>query len=625
MRTTPETHCMSEFRRPTLLGARAQHRAFTPRSLRWLSCLTGSAVLLATLVASSAAAGSSSQARRDFVMFGDPPIRLPEAEVRFHEGTLVLWLAALESPESDLRQQAQRTLAWAHAQGMEGTEAAVEPLLRNLVQHDRLVVRLTAAQALVALDARQAAQALFDRSQIDGLDMAQLIEPALGRWRFPPIIDVWRGRLSDQRVDRRRRLLAIHGLAVLEDEQAAKDLQHIASDKDQSADLRLSAATALGRIRHSGLETAARALLTRQTPPVLIDRLVAVRWLRFHESPEAQAVLVELTADEQSTVVASALERLLELDPERITGLAEPLLARGDVNVRRLVARALLACPSVESVHRLADLLADPIPSLRDDAREFLETLAQSPELRAEVIRQGERMLDDARWPVLEQCVVLIANLHVVSASDRLVELLSHDRPEVFVVAAWGLRRLDVEHTLVPALDIARQRKEMPPELSFFQPGQPGLDEQLAHLFEFFGQRRFHPADQFLRTFIEKDRTIPYSRSAAIWALGYLHEGQPPAELAKLLEGRLSDLDLLNPEDFRVRRFSAISLGRMNASEALPTLEKFNEPWGIHSTVGYACAWSIERLTGRPFPPVPTPIDYHTGFFLEPLDEPEPR
>ena len=634
MSTTFETHRMSQptkMRAPcahvasedsTVLDAGRQHRTLTRRALGWLSCLACSAVLLA-LVASSAVAGSSSQARSDFVMFGDPPIELPEAEARFREGTLALWLKALESPESDLRQQTQRALAWAHVQGMEGTEATVEPLMGNLVEHDRLVVRLTAAQALVALDARQAAQALFDRSQTDGLDMAQLVEPALGRWRFPPMIDVWRGRLSDERVDRRRRLLAIHGLGDLEDDEAAEDLQQIASDKDQSADLRLAAATALGRIRRSGLETAVRALLTRQTPPVLIDRLVAVRFLRSHDSPEAQALLVEMTADEQSTVVASALERLLEIDPQRIVELAEPLLARGDANVRRLVARALLACPSIENVRRLADLLADPIPSLRDDAREFLETLAQSPELRAEVIRHGERMLGDPRWTVLEQCVVLLATLDVASASDRFVELLSHERPEVYVIAAWGLRRLGVEQTLVPALEIARQRKEKDPELSFFQPGQPGLDEQLAHLFEFFGQKRFLPADEFLRTFITKDPTIPYSRSAAIWALGYLHEGQPQAELVKLLEERLSDLDLMDPEDHRVRRFSAISLGRMNASEALPTLERFNESWGIYSTVGYACAWSIERLTGRPFPPMPTPIDYYTGLFLEPIDEPE--
>ena len=128
-------------------------------------------------------------------MFGDPSLQLPPVEYRFPQGLLPLWLAALESPEGDLKQQAQRTLAWAQARGLPGIEAAVGPLTKNLVEDRRLIVRLTAAQALVVLDAQASAQALFDRSQADGLDMAQVVEPALGRWRFPPLIEVWRRRL----------------------------------------------------------------------------------------------------------------------------------------------------------------------------------------------------------------------------------------------------------------------------------------------------------------------------------------------------------------------------------------------------------------------------------------------
>ena len=261
--------------------------------------------------------------------------------------------------------------------------------------------------------------------------------------------------------------------------------------------------------------------------------------LRSHDSPQVQTLLVEMVADEDSTVIAGALQRLLELDPPRIVPLAASTLAKGDVNVRRLVAHALLACPSAENVSLLAGLLADPDPSLRDEARKFLEKLAESPDWRPEVVRQGERMLGDARWTALEQSVVLLATLDVSAASDRMLELLQHPRPEVYVAAAWGLRRLGVDQSLAPALEAARQRNERRNELLLFQPGQADVDHQLAHLFELFGQKKYQPAESFLRSFVAKDMTVPQSRSAAIWALGYLHEDRPDAELAEALQQRI--------------------------------------------------------------------------------------
>jgi HEAT repeat protein len=575
---------------------------------------------VSTLFASSAVADPASQLRFDYAMFQDPRIELPDPISRFRDGTLPLWIATLQSSESDLRQQAQRMLVWAHRRGLEGIDVAIEPLEQNLVQHDRRIVRLTAAQALVTLEARQAAPALFQQAQSDGLDMAQVVEPSLGRWQYPPMIEAWRARVADERVDRRRRLLAIRGLGDLSDQAAADDLQQVAADAHQPADLRLAAAIALAQIRRSQLEDAAGKLLTRQAPATLIDRLVAVQWLRWHDSAEAQELLIRMAKDEQSAVAAIALERLFELDPSSIIPLADMLLDHGDANVRRVVARALAACPSPENLERLSRLVGDPIPSLRDDARQFLEQLAQSSELHEPLIRIGRRLIDDPRWQVLEQSVILLANLNDEDAAERLVELLSHERPEVFTIAAWGLRRLGADRVLAPTLEIARQRHGQREELLRFVPGQPDLDDQLAHLFEFFGQQRYQPADDLLRTFIPKDLTISRSRSAAIWALGYLHEDQAPSDLVEALVDRLSDLDINNPEDPRIRRFSAISLGRMRAVEALPVLESFNEPEGIYTSIGYACAWSLQRLTDRPIPRLGTPVNYYSELFLEPLD-----
>ncbi len=283
-------------------------------------------------------------------MLTDPRLELPPDDVRFLPELLPLWLAALDAPEADLRQQAARTLAWAHAHDMPGWEAAIGPLTKNLKENDRRIVRLTAAQALVAMDARQSAQALFDRCQTDGLDMAQLVEPALARWRFPPAIDLWRRRLQDDGPDRQRRLLAIRALAELRDEPAADHLLRIAVTASQPADMRLAAAMAVGYVRRSGLEGAARQLRSGTPAPGIADRLVAVRLLREHDSAEARTLLLEMVRDEDSSVIAGALEPLVELEPARVIPLAKATIARGDANVRRLVAQALAACPSADNL-----------------------------------------------------------------------------------------------------------------------------------------------------------------------------------------------------------------------------------------------------------------------------------
>ena len=399
-------------------------------------------------------------------------------------------------------------------------------------------------------------------------------------------------------MDRRRRLLAIRGLAQLRDEAAADNLLTIAVSASEPADFRLAAATALGQIRRSGLQAASRRLLTGQSPPGIVDRLVAVRLLALARFPlPAQALLVEMVADADSTVIAGALQRLLEWDLPRIVPLAVPTLAKGDVNVRRLVSLGVIRLPLGGERELAGRLAGRPDPSLRDEVRRFLEKLAASPDWRPDVVRQGERMIGDARWTALEQAVVLLATLDVKSASDRLLELLQHARPEVYVAAAWGLRRLGVAPSLAPALEAARQRNGRRQELLLFQSGQPDLDHQLAHLFELFGQKKYQPAESFLRSFVAKDLTIPQLRSAAIWALGYLHENQPDAELAGALQERMRDTGMPMPELDLVRRFSAITLGRMKAAEALPTLETVSRTRG--SPIGRRLCLCMEHRTNH--------------------------
>ena len=71
---------------------------------------------------------------------------------------------------------------------------------------------------------------------------------------------------------------------------------------------------------------------------------------------------------------------------------------------------------------------------------------------------------------------------------------------------------------------------------------------QTAHLLELFGKTKYREAEPLLRRYIPKEQKMgTFSRTAAIWSLGYLHEGVPDEALARLLVERLNDIQSSSP------------------------------------------------------------------------------
>jgi hypothetical protein len=145
------------------------------------------------------------------------------------------------------------------------------------------------------------------------------------------------------------------------------------------------------------------------------------------------------------------------------------------------------------------------------------------------------------------------------------------------------------------------------------------FDPLFTQIFQFFAAMDYKPADPVLRRFIPKLSMSPDSRCAAIYALGYLHRTNPPAELVTALVERLSDVGVSLPEQEPVRQACAVALGRMHATESLPTLRHFYEIESLATMAGYGCGWAIEQMTGEPVDkPLPT-VDYVQDWFLLPL------
>jgi hypothetical protein len=154
-------------------------------------------------------------------------------------------------------------------------------------------------------------------------------------------------------------------------------------------------------------------------------------------------------------------------------------------------------------------------------------------------------------------------------------------------------------------------------------PGPPGvleepIDHKLSQLNQLLGQQKYAAADPVLRQFIPKQlRPGGESRGAAIWALGLLNEGKADPALADPLAERIEDRGI-PPEDPRVARMAAITIGRMKADHVLLTLRKY---WGGRpngTLVNDACGWAIAQITGEVMPAPAPARRLQRDWFLAP-------
>jgi len=565
------------------------------------------ALLLLALLAAPARADDA-----DSVMYRDPELPPPRVVHALPPRLPGLWIDALGRPEADLKAQAAQAVARAHERGIAGMAVAVPALARELDRPDaHPTVRLAAARALVVLDAKDSAAVLARAAAADA-DLREFADPALARWDFAPARAAWLDRIS-QPPTRRGFVLAVRALGVVREPAAATRLRDLALDRTAPAAVRLEAARALGEIRTAGSEADARAASGTVT-----DRLVAAALLRRH-GDAAVKELQALGRDAEPAVAAAALARLVELDPGHVLPLLDAVLASPDAAVRGFGVEALARRPTAAHVRFLADRLSDAHPAVRGRARQALRDL--TVEWKVAVIREGERVLAGTDWRGLEQATLLLAGQDHRPAAARFVELLRHERSEVFTTAAWGLRRLAVPDTLAPALGFfeERYRRLVTPSTT-----DAAADVQLSHLAQFFGRAKYAPADAALGKLVPKaspkgNPAGPEARAAAAWALGLLHEGAAPPQLVGVLEGRLNAVNPGDLEDERVRRMAAVSLGRLRAG--VPALRRFYTENGPSlSPVNNACGWALERIAGERYPAPGTLTLTARDWFLVPLD-----
>ena len=583
---------------------------------RWPTVLA----FVALLFCHSAAAYDD---RIDDIMYQDPAFPDVTTRVEFSDELKPLWLQSLARPDSELQRMAADTIALAHRSGMKGLDGTADKLLAVL-QQDQLepTVRRAVANALVTLDAKQAGKVFAENMANGSVEIAAIVEPALARWDYEPARSVWRQRLSDPEIERSRLQLAIQCLGIVKDADALAALLRIVEDVNAEVPIRISAARAAAKISPADLIPTANDLASAEAGQPTAS-LLAATLLAEQSGAEAVSTLKRLAAVDSVTASGLALGRLLEIDPSHVYEFTAAARRSTDVNLRRTGCAALAHRADAESIEQLAPMLNDSNPKLRRDVSLWMLQLAEQAPLRDGVIQAAIGVISRDEWRGLEQGLIVLTALDYKPAAPRLIELLTHRRPEIAVTAAWGLRKLAVPSTLPALLAQAEQQTKLIVDNTFEPRYGMAIDLQLSQIFQAFGELGYGEAESLMRKFIPK--TLFYGgevRPAAVWAVGKLNEGKVDEELAKLLAARLADVMSLLPETEPVRRMSAIGIGRMKAESQLSSLRQFViEAPGVS---GQACAWSLERMTGEVHE---FPLEYSRNpadWFLAPLSDSPP-
>lgn len=584
----------------------------------------------------------------DSAMLVEPVLEpVPEVSV-FSSKLKPLWLAALKQPETDLKRQAAEAIAKATRLDMPGLDDLIEPLVHEMeADQTHLVARLPIARALIALNARSEAATLAGYAQSDGLEMAQIVEPALAHWDYLPQRDVWLERLKNPTAPARRLILAVEALGQVREPAAAPRLGQLAMDQSQRADIRMEAARSLSLIGRDDLADLASQLLSAPHDEQLINRLVAAQLLTVDVGSRAIPILRRLAVDSEPAVAVIALEVIQKLDPKLIAEWNQQLVSSSDTNIRRVTTDLLLAQQTPEAVELLGSLLADPHPDLRSKACDALVQLATIEQLDSIVRQVIVQTLESPQPEAVRQAVLAVGALQHYPSAERLVALLDAPQSDVYIAAAWALRRL-ADPATGPAImeKIGRETrrrlalvKQLAPIVAanpYAEPEFPPVDDsnaQLEQLIQALGVMRLEAAEPLFREFLPKpprpqigdppvletERQVVL-RAAAFWALGIYHGPSAPDPLRELLRARLDDTYPKHPEHPLVRRMSAITLARMHDLNSVDMMRPLCEPPKAYTELGRACRWAMHEITGEVLSELPAIPRTKSDWFLVPLN-----
>ncbi|MBC8289508.1 MAG: hypothetical protein H8E37_04240 [Planctomycetes bacterium] len=539
-----------------------------------------------------------------------------------------LWESVLSSEDRELRRNALLAIRRAQQGGYADFSNLADAVRKTFNRPDlRAITKIDAARTLVTLNARAAADDFIKRLD-ESPELRQVAEQAFADWDYQPARALWMKRLKRaSEAPRSHVTLAIRGLAQVGHKAAVEDIRGIVLSEELDSGLRLMAARALAELQTDGLEEMSRDLLASKGKRSGISALLAASLLRRHTGKNCEQILSGLLEHASPPVAAKAWERIDELNPDSIPErVLEETLNSRDARLRLL---AVQNCSHRSALHAewLIAALDDHHPDVRCLARHtLLDRDAKADkagrqdrrdQIRVELTRA---FASDNTWRGLEQACLLSAELDHKPVVAAIANLLPHDRIELSSAAAFSLKELAVAEVLPQMLAYAQR---LDGELIASNGGNfKRVEVVQTHLLESFGELRYQPADQILRTYIPKGGPrfqTPYSRMAAIRSVALLSHGEPDEELVTQLRGRMFDRSLIMPEWTEVVTGCALAFGIMKLKSSLKDLRKLAAEMGPNQPPGRAAFWGIQQLTGEPIPPQTQLLKSRARWFLTPL------
>ncbi|MCR9199005.1 MAG: hypothetical protein NXI04_10200 [Planctomycetaceae bacterium] len=485
------------------------------------------------------------------------------------------------------------------------------PSLRNRLQHtDSMLVKRVCAQALVAADDRSSAEAL---SQLCGPDehvLSTIIEPWLAEVRPGLLQERWLARLENPGgTSQPQVLLACRCLMLAKCDPARGVLQELVESDQVRFVVRQAAAGSLSRLHPPTATDSADRLAAG---PVT-DRILAAMLLDQAPSERGLALLSTLCDDADMAVAALAWSALERLDRRRLADRLPSASRHPEPSVRRAVVRALRHLASTDHCRLLLAMLADRHIGVRNDARAALHAVAEeSDTLRPDIVTGAGGILQSgqANWEQLEQAMLLLGQQRHGEFQSSVVPLLTYERHEVFVTAAWLLHLMPRPELSDEVVRVARQRME------YLNSGQYGPSLrikdansiQLRYLFHVAASTGRADIAPIARQMLNKEApTLVETRAVGVWALGVVSRGEPTAEsVRRSLVARVHDDSEEVPEDILVKSTAALGLGEMLMKESIPDLERAHSKYGIGGELGLSVSRSL-RMLGED-PPEPPPL-----------------
>ena len=520
------------------------------------------------------------------------------------------------STDPELQTDAANSLARI-ARGDHGDISGSIDGLQKLLTSENRNVRRAAATALIEGKATGAAQSLLELSQTGNDRLRQLIDPALAAWSFAPAGEVWQARLTDINTSGTSLALAAKGIEALKFTAATDAVQSLVTNANASFQARQEAARTLCSIAPA----AAREVAAKWESGTMRERLLATRLLSSKDAGSPEKLLA-LCGDSENAIAAVAWGQLQQLQPALLRSQVESGHAHADTGVRMAAIQVMSKFPDAKHCGFLNTLTGDTHIGVRNHAREVLVAYAKAePQLRDVVVSNAALAVEsNDTWQRTEQALHIAATLNEAKFAKLSVPLLTVDRPEVFVTAAWVVHLFPDPLIMEEVTRIAEQRYPRTKERSVGS----DIGNQLAHLFQAGGYLEHKPMQALCEKQLNKGSIAGINaRAAGVWALGMMNRDGSESPLIGQLIGRLNDRSTDPPEMGLVRRMALMSIARMGAKSEIDQVHRAYKIDPPMTLIPEAARWALKQLGETDIPPAKPPRDATNpvgGWSVAPLE-----